>query len=446
MTNDQLTAVHISMETFMTNKAIRMILAAAATAALTACGGSGTTNTTIPVTSVTIYNAHSVAFNNHSAMLWGYNGSGQLGNGITNTSYTPVTLTENGKPVHGLAGISAGSAHTLAFFNNSTVHAWGANFSGQLGNNGIANGVLSPVGVVYKQNPTDTTTLPLRRIAAVAAGGNHSLAMTNYSTVWSWGANYAGQLGNNSTILSSTAVQVVDPDIVSAQLRGVSAIAAGGSHSLALARGQVFAWGYNNYGQLGNNGTASSTIPVRVLMANTAPLDNVKLIAAGGAFSVAVRNDNTIWVWGYNGFGQLGLNPASTEFSGVPQQITGIPGTIEAVSAGLGHILVLANNNGTRSVWGWGFNGFGQLGGVTANIKPEDFTRTPVQVSGLTGAFDPLLYRVDGMSPILAIGHHSLAKTSLGLFTWGNNNYGQLGIAPEVGKTYRAEPNQVTGF
>ncbi|WP_170241888.1 RCC1 domain-containing protein [Geobacter argillaceus] len=432
----------------MTNNAIRLFLAAVATAALTACGGGGSTTSTIPVTSVTIYNAHSVAFKNNSAMAWGYNGSGQLGNGVTNTSNTPVSVLENGRPVTGLKGISAGSAHTLAFFNNSTVHAWGANFSGQLGNNSSSNGVLNPVGVVYKNNPTDTATLPLRRIIGVSAGGNHSLAMTNYSTVWSWGANYAGQLGNNSTTLSTTAVKVVDPDSVASQLSGVSAIAAGGSHSLALARGQVFAWGYNNYGQLGNNSTASSTIPVRVQMAGGTSLNNVKLIAAGGAFSVAVRNDETIWVWGYNGFGQLGPNvdPAVTTFSGIPQQITGITGSIKAVSAGLGHILVLAQNGSTWTVWGWGFNGFGQLGGVTANIKPEDFTRTPVQITtGISGSFDPALYKVDGMSPILAIGHHSLAKTSAGLFAWGNNNYGQLGVTPGT-PTYRAEPAAIAGF
>jgi alpha-tubulin suppressor-like RCC1 family protein len=436
------------METFMTNNAIRLFLAAAVTAALTACGGSGSTTSTIPVTVVTIYNAHSVAFKNNSAMAWGYNGSGQLGNGVTSTSNTPVSVLENGRPLTGLKGISAGSAHTLAFFNNSTVHAWGANFSGQLGNNGTSNGVLNPVGVVYKNNPTDTVTLPLRRIVGVSAGGNHSLAMTNYSTVWSWGANYAGQLGNNSTTLSTTAVKVVDPDTVASQLSGVSAIAAGGSHSLALARGQVYAWGYNNYGQLGNNTTASSTIPVRVLVAGGAPLNDVKFIAAGGAFSVAVRNDNTILAWGYNGFGQLGLDPVATPFSGVPQQIPTPGGTgavVRAVSAGLGHILVVVQNGSTWSVWGWGFNGFGQLGGVTTNIKPEDFTLTPVQITGITGAFNPAVLTVDGMSPILAIGHHSLARTDSGLFAWGNNNYGQLGFTP-VTPTYSATPTKVSGF
>ena len=164
--------------------------------------------------------------------------------------------------------------------------------------------------------------------------------------------------------------------------------------------------------------------------------------------SLAFQNlTGTAMSWGYNGFGQLGPNvdPAVTTFSGIPQQVTGITGSIEAVSAGLGHILVLVNNAGTRSVWGWGFNGFGQLGGVTANIKPEDFTRTPVAIAGITGAFDPVALTVNGMSPILAIGNHSLARNSSGLWAWGNNNYGQLGVTPGT-PSFRAEPATIAGF
>lgn len=418
----------------MTNNAIRLFLAAAATAALTACGGNGSTTSTIPVTSVTIFNAHSVAFKNNSAMAWGYNGSGQLGNGVTDTSNTPVSVLENGRPLTGLKGISAGSAHTLAFYNNSTVRAWGANFSGQLGNEATSNGELAPVKVSG-----------LSRVKAVAAGGNHSLALTNYSSVWSWGNNFAGQLGNNTTISQSKPVQVTDG---SAILGNVRQIAAGGSHSLALKYdGTVWAWGYNEYGQLGQGASITTTSPLPLPVAGLGP---VKLIAAGGAFSVAVDTSDKVWVWGYNGFGQLGLNPAATPFSGAPQQIADLTGTVEAVSAGLSHILVLVNNAGAMSVWGWGFNGFGQLGevikdGVAVKITPEGFVSTPKLITDITGAFNPAVLTVNGMSPILAVGHHSMARTDGGLFAWGNNNFGQLGVEPKT-PTYRAEPDTVPGF
>ncbi len=429
----------------MTNKAIRLFLAVAATAALTACGGSGTT-TTIPVTSITIFNGHSVAFNNHSAMLWGYNGSGQLGNGVTNTSYTPVTLQENGKPVHGLAGISAGSAHTLAFFNNSTVHAWGANFSGQLGNNTVSNGVLSPVRVVFKN------TSSLRGVVAVSAGEDHSLALLNNSTVWAWGANYAGQLGDNTTTNRSFAVQVKD-QATGSPLTGVTAIAAGGGHSLALVGGEVWSWGANDISTTNSQVsiTESHAAPVRVMTAAGTPLNNIKLIATGGLTSVAVDNSDKVWVWGLNDFGQLGFNPGTVpphSFDKVPRQIGGglITGSIKAVSVGLGHILVLAQNGSTWTLWGWGFNGYGQLGGVSKDITPTEIVTTPRAVTGLSGSFDPAALTVNGMSPILAIGNHSLAKTSTGLWAWGNNNYGQLGVAPDNTRNFRAEPQQITGF
>lgn len=417
----------------MINNAIRLFLATAATAALTACGGSGSTTSTIPVTSITIYNAHSVAFKNNSAMAWGYNGSGQLGNGVTNTSNTPVSVLEDGRPLTGLKGISAGSAHTLAFYNNSTVRAWGANFSGQLGNETTSNGVLTPVKVSG-----------LSRVKAVAAGGNHSLALTNYSSVWSWGNNFAGQLGNNTTISQSKPVQVTDG---SAILGNVRQIAAGGSHSLALKYdGTVWAWGYNEYGQLGQGAAITSSSPLPLPVAGLGP---VKLIAAGGAFSVAVDTSDRVWVWGYNGFGQLGL-PAATRFSGAPQQIAGLTGTVEAVSAGLSHILVLLNNAGAMSVWGWGFNGFGQLGivienGVPVKITPEGVVSAPKLITDITGAFNPAVLTVNGMSPILAVGHHSMARTDSGLFAWGNNNFGQLGFTPGS-PTYEAKPTKVDGL
>jgi len=308
------------------------------------------------------------------------------------------------------------------------VRAWGANFSGQLGNETTSNGVLTPVKVSG-----------LSRVKAVAAGGNHSLALTNYSSVWSWGNNFAGQLGNNTTISQSKPVQVTDG---SAILGNVRQIAAGGSHSLALKYdGTVWAWGYNEYGQLGQGAAITSSSPLPLPVAGLGP---VKLIAAGGAFSVAVDMNDRVWVWGYNGFGQLGL-PAATTFSGAPQQIAGLTGTVEAVSAGLSHILVLVNNAGTMSVWGWGFNGFGQLGGVTKDIKPEDFIFTPREIKDIPGAFNPAVLTVNGMSPILAIGHHSMARTDSGLFAWGNNNYGQLGFTPES-PTYKATPTKVDGL
>jgi alpha-tubulin suppressor-like RCC1 family protein len=395
---------------------------------LNGCGGgsSTTTETTTPVSSVTVYYGHSAAFQNTSTvMTWGYNGSGQLGNGSTTMSAGPVNVLENGVKFRvPTGGLAIGAAHTLAFYNNSTVRAWGANFYGQLGNGSIANGVLNPVKV---RN--------LSRVVAVAAGGNHSLALTSDSTVWSWGNNLTGQLGNNSIFSSYSAVQVQD---IGAPLTGVKAIAAGAHHSLALKTdGTVWAWGYNQYGQLGGAYGSVSTVPMQV-----ASLNSVKLIAAGGQFSVAVKDDNTVWVWGYNGFGQLGQNPETVPSSVVPLQVTGIPGTITAVTAGSDHILVLTQKvDSSWSVWGWGYNGLGQLGNSASNIEQL----TPVQVGGLDNLFDMAL-TVDGLHPILAVGHHSLARTSAGLWAWGSNNYNQLGFVTSAFPFFLTAPKLVSGL
>ncbi len=412
---------------------------------LNGCGGSSsnTTNTTTPVSSVTVYYGHSAAFQNTSTvMAWGYNGSGQLGDGLTTTSTGPVNVLENGVKFRiPSGGIAIGAAHTLAFYNNSTVRAWGANFYGQLGNGSIANGVLNPVKV---RN--------LTRVVAVAAGGNHSLALTNYSTVFSWGYNYNGQLGHNSPSFYSYSAAQVNRDTQGTPLAGVSAIAVGGSHSLALVRGQVWAWGDNEYGQLGDKLVYGNGSRVPLLIPGlTDAVNPVKQIAAGGAFSVAVKNDNSVLVWGYNGFGQLGVNPVDVNFSGVPHKIntSGIPGlgttgtgTIQTVTAGLDHVLILVQNGAAFEVWGWGYNGLGQLGNNASNVEQL----TPVKVSGLTGAFDVVLRTVDGRNPILAVGHHSMARTSEGLWAWGNNNYNQLGFVISAFPFYLTAPKLVSGL
>ena len=412
--------------------------------AISGCGGSGTSTTTIPVTAVTVSYGHSVAFSDHTTVsTWGYNGSGQLGNGYTSTDYTVQYPQENSQRIKA-SGTAIGEAHTLIFFNNSTVHAWGSNFFGELGNNSTASGVLTPVSVMYRVSPNSTTDLsvaPLKGAKAVAAGSEFSLALLSDGTVRSWGLNDSGQLGNQYPRSSPTAINVFASD--GTNLSGVKAISAGAAHSLALKQdGTVWSWGNNNSGQLGFNSYSSAgTVARPVLKSDGSRLTDITMIAAGGSSSYAVDTTNQIWVWGYNGFGQLGMNPASTLTIAFPQKMVdangtvnaGITGQITAISAGLGHLLVLT----TDGLWGVGFNFYGQLG------QPNNFSDlfTPVKVANLTGTFDSLL-TVDGRQPIVAVGRHSIVRTSTGLWTWGDDTFGQLGFTPGT-PPYQATPHQV---
>jgi alpha-tubulin suppressor-like RCC1 family protein len=397
-------------------------------------GGSSTPATTIPATASVFY-GHSVAFKNNSTLTWGYNAFGQLGNNTTTNSAVPVSvlmkLTDDAPPVPltGITAVSAGGDHTLALKNDGTVFGWGRNVFGETGNNRVENG--APIARQVKiAGPTGA---PPANVTRIAAGGNHSLALAN-GAVWAWGFNGNGQLGDGTTITHPTPASV--------GLSGVTAIAAGGSHSAAIFgnTSTVTSWGYNGFGQLGNNSTTDSSVPVLVLSANgITPLSGIKAIAAGGAFSVAIDRDDNVLVWGYNGFGQLGKDPATLSFSKVPVtvQIIGITGKVVAIAAGLDHVLALTDDG---TIWAWGYNANGQLG-VDPKITTSGFSITPIALAGVV--FDTTA-RIDGVRPILAIGHHNLARTTDGkLVAWGQNANGQLGDGTT---TDRITPVAVTGF
>lgn len=227
---------------------------------------------------------------------WGYNAYGQLGNGTTTNSTTPVQVIG----ITGVTTITAGGYHSLALTSDGKVWAWGHNTYGQLGN-GTTTHSSVPVQVT---GITGT-------VIAVAAGAYHSLALTSDGKVWSWGYNDHGQLGNGTTTSSTTPVEVTS-------LTGATAIAAGGLYTLALTPdGKAWAWGFNGDGELGNGDTKNSKTPVQVI-----GLTGATAIAAGGYHSLALTPDGEVWAWGYNADGELGNG--TTTNSSVPVQIIDI--------------------------------------------------------------------------------------------------------------------------
>ena len=186
------------------------------------------------------------AFINTGAVLcWGYNGYGQLGNGTTTQSTTPVPVTGLST---GVVRIAAGYGHTCALNNVGVMQCWGWNGYGQLGNNTTTSSV-TPV----------TVTGLASGVSAISAGYAHTCAMTSGGTVQCWGYNYFGQLATGDAYSSSIPVTV-------SGLSGVVAIATGHDHTCVLtSTNGVQCWGSEYYGQLGNGIFGFSSVPATVL-------------------------------------------------------------------------------------------------------------------------------------------------------------------------------------
>jgi alpha-tubulin suppressor-like RCC1 family protein len=229
--------------------------------------------------------------------------------------------------------------------------------------------------------------------ATASAGSQHTVVVKSDGTVWSWGGNGNGQLGDGSTATRKVPTQV--PGLI-----GVVAVAAGGFHTLALTSGgAVWAWGANGEGQLGDGSTTQRLSPISI------GLTSIVAIAAGDGHSVALGSDGAIWIWGRNSSGQLGDSTTTRRL--VPQLVSGL--SASAIGAGYSHTLAVKTDG---SVWSWGGNQCGQLGDGTRTQRTA-----PVQVNGVSGA------------TAVAAGHvHSLILVSGGsIYATGDNTYGQLG-------------------
>ena len=316
--------------------------------------------------------------------VWGRNNSSQLGLTDGTTGDVPVPSPASG--LRGVVQIAGGYRHCVALCGDGTVWTWGEGADGRLG--------LGPGFDADRSVPTMVTALMGRRAVAVAAGLFHSLALLEDGTVWAWGYNVYGQLGDASVDTRTVPVRVYN-------LTNVVAIAAGSYHSLALLEdGTVWAWGYNYYGQLGDGTTTNRAVPVK-----TIGISNAVAVAAGYHHSLALLADGTIKAWGYNYNGELG--DGTTTNRTTPVTVSGLSG-VSQIAAGGDHSLALRG----MQAYAWGYNGYGQLGdGTTTNRT------TPVAVSGMTSTV-----------AIAAGYNHSYGLLSNGqVRSWGRNADGQLG-------------------
>ncbi|MGG3283278.1 S-layer homology domain-containing protein [Paenibacillus solani] len=311
---------------------------------------------------------------------WGYGDRGQLGDGTWYTRTTPVKA----KNLNHVIDIHSGVRSSMALRQDGTVWTWGANENGQLGIGTITN-VNAPAQVAG-----------LSGIKAISGGlGYHGMALSENGTVWTWGKNDNGELGNGTTIQQNTPVLVTG-------LSDVTAIAAGGYYSLALkSDGTVWAWGVNGNGELGDGTTTDRYVPVQV-----AGLSDVMAIAAGGSHSLAIKQDGTVWAWGINTYGMLGDGTRTHRTR--PVQVRNLQ-HIVAVAAGGYHSLAVDQ---AGNVWSWGDNSQKQLG-----LGSNASSLSPIPVPG-----------IEQVREISAGGFHSVVMKKDGtVWGWGYNSGGQIG-------------------
>ncbi|MCF7731122.1 MAG: cadherin-like beta sandwich domain-containing protein [Akkermansiaceae bacterium] len=248
---------------------------------------------------------------------WGYNNYGQLGTGDTATSRVPVLVA----PTGALAGkqvvaVAAGAYHSFALCDDGTLAAWGFNDDGELGD-GSTNTSPTPVAV-------DTSgALAGKRIASLSTGLYHTLALCSDGTLFTWGYDNHGQLGANSLVSSKVPVAIGGFGALAG--KAVSSVRAGGSHSLALCTdGTLSAWGWNNDGQLGVAGLTQSSIPVAIDMGAVTASTTLAQIAVGGNHSLALGADGRLLAWGDNAGGQLGDNSLTQSAVAVAVDLSGL--------------------------------------------------------------------------------------------------------------------------
>jgi alpha-tubulin suppressor-like RCC1 family protein len=255
-------------------------------------------------------------------------------------------------------------------------------------------------GAATARGDTNKSVAPTA--TAISAGDNGTCALLNNGGVQCWGSNQYGQLGNNSTTDSWV------PTKVAGLMSGVQAIAVGGQHACALLNnGGVQCWGSNQYGQLGNNSTTDSSVPVQV----SGLPSGVQAITAGHSHTCALLNSFDVRCWGDNYFGELctGFGWYSTVPVSVP--VWSLPSGVQAITAGDGTTCALLSSGGLQC---WGANGNGELGGGYTSNR----SYVPVQVSGLTS----------GVKAVAPGSLHACALlNSGGVQCWGDNLYGQVG-------------------
>ncbi|OLN31734.1 sigma-70 family RNA polymerase sigma factor [Desulfosporosinus metallidurans] len=310
------------------------------------------------------------------------------------------TLSVRTKIVAGIvAGAVAISAVTIPMVMNANRSS-PASF-------GTLNQSAAKISINNETPEANIQTTAQNPFVKITACWDHTVGIKKDGSLWAWGNNDRGQLGDGTTANSNIPKQIITSEVI--------AIAAGISHTIALKKdGSLWAWGWNYYGQLGDGTRADSRIPKQIIASE------VTSIAAGSEYTLALKKDGSLWVWGDNLYGQLGDGTEIT--SVVPKQI--IASGVQSIAAGVGYTLALKKDG---SLWAWGANYGDQLNNGTRTIS-----------------YTPKKIIESGIKAIASGGAHVIAlKTDGSLWAWGFNQYGQFGNGTSGGEKYFALPEKI---
>ena len=352
---------------------------------------------------------------------WGYNYNGRLGNGTTTNSSMPICISDiEGSPLKekNVVDVYEKDLTVIVKDSNGKLYSWGENYSGQLGNGTTENSSM-PVCI------SDIEGSPLngKDIVDVYADYSTMIVKDSDGKLYSWGYNGYGQLGDGKTTDSSMPICI--SNIENSPLKGKNIVDVHNYGSTIIAKdsnGKLYTWGYNTSGQLGNGTTTNSSMPICINDIENSPLKGKNIVDVHNSSSTIIAKDSSgkLYTWGWNNFGQLGNE--TTENSSMPICISDIENSplngneVVEIYDYYGYIMV-KDDNGKLYSWGW--NNYGQLGnGTTANSS------MPVCISNIENS--PL--KEKKIVNIYTGDDTIIAKDSDGkLYSWGSNDAGQLG-------------------
>ena len=319
-----------------------------------------------------------------------------------------VGVENKDEPVVLANQFSSGYYHACVIASDNKLYCWGRNHRGQLGNNSMVDS-SRPVAVNM------TGVLAGKTIKQISTGAYHTCVVASDDNAYCWGENMKGQLGNNSTANSSVPVKVDTSGVLAGKT--IKQISTGHYHTCAVASDdKMYCWGENNNGELGNGSTVDSRVPVAVNMTGVLAGKTIKQMSVGTYNTCVIASDDKVYCWGSNAYGQVGNNSLTDSNVPVAVNTTGVLAgkTIKQISVGHHRACAIASDD---KMYCWGNN----MGGALGNGSTAD-SHIPVSVN-MSGILAGKVIRR------ISIGafHTCVYATDNKIYCWGSNNYGQLG-------------------